>query len=335
MVATWPRAAMARAALSVAGPLAVGMVTDQLRPATVVSLGALLAVFEDRYRWVGHRARRMPLPPLAGAAGILAGAALLDRGWVTALGLAVVAFVSGVWSARGGLASPAGLQFLLLAVVASALPLPGGGAIGAAGLFLLGAFVHIGLTLAAPHAYRNRELLPEPLGTDPWRYGGWLAVAIGVAEVLAHVVDLPRSYWVAVTIALVVKPDFGPILQRAAHRAGGTVVGVALGGGILAVDPPDAVLVAIVGMLAALVALGIRTTFLLVTAAVTPIVLIKADLLTDEDFSLVGARLLDSLVGCAIALAVGLAFEWESISWGRRPGRSASLRRPVRQPGHS
>jgi uncharacterized membrane protein YccC len=56
-----------------------------------------------------------------------------------------------------------------------------------------------------------------------------LAVVAGVAEVIAQAGGLPHGYWAALTVLIVLRPDYGSTLQRGLQRAGGTLVGAGLG----------------------------------------------------------------------------------------------------------
>ena len=51
----------------------------------------------------------------------------------------------------------------------------------------------------------------------------------GVAEVIAQAVGLPHGYWAALTVLIVLRPDYGSTLQRGLQRAAGTVLGAGLG----------------------------------------------------------------------------------------------------------
>ena len=72
------------------------------------------------------------------------------------------------------------------------------------------------------------------LSAASWRYGLRLALCIGIAQVLVSLVAVPRSYWVALTITFVLKPDFGSVFSRALLRALGTVAGLVVAAAVLA-----------------------------------------------------------------------------------------------------
>ncbi len=64
-----------------------------------------------------------------------------------------------------------------------------------------------------------------------------LMACVGVAGVITEVLPLSRSYWVVLTVVIVLKPDFGSVFVRALQRGIGTVLGAVLGAVILVVVP--------------------------------------------------------------------------------------------------
>jgi uncharacterized membrane protein YccC len=56
-----------------------------------------------------------------------------------------------------------------------------------------------------------------------------LAVVSAIAEVIAIATDLPHGYWAALTIFIVLRPDYSSTFYRGLQRAAGTVVGAGLG----------------------------------------------------------------------------------------------------------
>ena len=66
-------------------------------------------------------------------------------------------------------------------------------------------------------------------GRLAWTFTIRLMVCVGVAAVASEVLPLQRSYWVVLTVAIVVKPDNGSVFARALRRGIGMIVGVVLG----------------------------------------------------------------------------------------------------------
>src|SRR5271166_5700221 len=85
--------------------------------------------------------------------------------------------------------------------------------------------------------------------------GGWLGqtfairlmICIGVAAATSEVLPLQRSYWVVLTVAIVLKPDYGSAFARALQRGIGTILGAVL----LAVVPYGPLLLIPMAVLAA------------------------------------------------------------------------------------
>ena len=151
--------------------------------------------------------------------------------------------------------------------------------------------------------------------------GGWigrtftirLMVCIGVAAVVSDVLPLQRSYWVVLTVAIVLKPDYGSVFARALQRGIGTIVGAVLGAAILAVVPYGPLLLIPMAVLAAGLPFGRSRNFGLVATFLTPLVVLLIDLLAPGGWRLALDRLIDTMLGCAIVLLIGYA-PWP-MSW--------------------
>ncbi|MEV5277391.1 FUSC family protein [Streptomyces sp. NPDC051994] len=470
----WP--AVARAAVALAAPLAVGMATGQAAYGALASMGALSGVIGDTADAYRMRIFNIAVPQFFGAVGVTVGSLAFGHGWLAVGALTLVALVSGMISSIGAVASVSGLLLLLNAVVGAGLPMPGPWwkapmLLGLGGLFVLllsllgwplrrteperaavaGTYravaeaieaaatdaydtrrqsvtqslntaydlilsrrarehgrrgelvrllaqlnvviplveaapaVHLrgwGVDSAIPAAVRqladaveegrtdSPELrLPAPAtpaehaldtalrhafavvhDADPdrtniddrlgrpaalrirvrragrnvllsgasWRYGLRLALCIGLAQVLVSVIPVERSYWVALTIVFVLKPDFGSVFARALTRAIGTALGLVIAAGVLANVPRGWWDVPVMMVLAALIPAFSAKGYAFQTAAITPVILLLSDVLNHQGFNLVMPRLWDSLIGCAIALVAGYLL-WPE-SWHTRIG---------------
>ncbi|MFJ3904335.1 FUSC family protein [Streptomyces sp. NPDC090025] len=154
------------------------------------------------------------------------------------------------------------------------------------------------------------------LSESSWRYGLRLALCIGLAQALVSIIPVPRSYWVALTVTFVLKPDFGSVFSRAVLRALGTAAGLILAAPVLAAVPRGWWDVPVMLVLAALIPAFSAKGYAFQTAAITPVILLLSDLLNHQGFHLVLPRLYDSLIGCGIALIAGYLL-WPE-SWHTR-----------------
>jgi uncharacterized membrane protein YccC len=150
-------------------------------------------------------------------------------------------------------------------------------------------------------------------GRFAWTFTIRLMVCVGVAAVASEVLPLQRSYWVVLTVAIVVKPDYGSVFARALQRGIGTVAGAVLGAVILAAVPYGPWLLLPMAVLAAGQPYGRLCNFGLVATFQTPMVVLLIDLLAPAGWRLAEERLADTLLGCAIVLLAGYA-PWPS-SW--------------------
>ncbi|GAA3128367.1 FUSC family protein [Streptomyces rectiviolaceus] len=156
------------------------------------------------------------------------------------------------------------------------------------------------------------------LSSASWRYGLRLALCIGIAQSLVSLIEVPRSYWVALTVTFVLKPDFGSVFSRAVLRALGTAAGLVVAAAVLSQVPRGWWDVPVMLVLAALIPAFTPRGYGYQTAAITPVILLLSDVLNHQGFGLVVPRLVDSLIGCAISLVAGYLL-WPE-SWHTRIG---------------
>ncbi|MEU5631167.1 FUSC family protein [Streptomyces rishiriensis] len=473
------RPAVARAALAMALPLAIGLASGHTAYGAIASMGALSGVIGDTADAYRMRILNIAIPQLFGAVGVTLGSAVYGHGWLAVAAVTGVALLSGMISTIGAVASVSGLLLLLNSVVGAGLALPGpwwlapllmtGGGLlvlllallawplrsgvpertavaaayrtvadllAACGSQVPGAYEDARHTVtqslnqsydlvlarrtghhgrsseltrlvavlnaitpvveAAPAAHLNGRPLPaevpeavlhlaravetgftgpvglrlpdpgtetaravdhalrhaaevvaapdlDPRGLDDrlgrpaglrvraaraarevalsaasWRYGLRLALCIGLAQVLVSIVPVPRSYWVALTITFVMKPDFGSVFSRALLRALGTVAGLVVAAAVLSQVPRGWWDVAAMLLLAPLIPALTPRGYGYQTAAITPVILLLSDILNHQGTALLLPRLVDSLIGCGIALVAGYLL-WPE-SWHTRVG---------------
>jgi uncharacterized membrane protein YccC len=139
-----------------------------------------------------------------------------------------------------------------------------------------------------------------------------LMACIGAAAVVSEVLPLQRSYWVPLTVAIVLKPDQGSVFARALQRGIGTIVGAVAGAVLLALVHGTWLLIPF-AVLAGLLPYGRARNYGLMATFLTPLVVVLIDLLSPGGWRLAEDRLIDTLIGCAIVLLVGYA-PWPT-SW--------------------
>lgn len=153
---------------------------------------------------------------------------------------------------------------------------------------------------------RLRDLADQTVANpDSRAFAVRLALCMSIAEILRQNLPIPRPYWVLLTVAIVLKPDFGSVFARAVQRTVGTVLGVLLGALLLTVLPHNGWMLVPMAVVAGAVPWALAANYGLVAVFLTPLVLILLDLASRGGSELVAARVVDTLVGCAIVLVFG------------------------------
>lgn len=140
-----------------------------------------------------------------------------------------------------------------------------------------------------------------------------LAGSVAVGQGLGTILPGRRSYWIPMTICLVLKPDFGTTFSRGVLRLGGTFIGLVFTTALFHLFQPD---------LETQIALVAATTFVLrclgpanygiLTAAVSALVVLLIAATGVHPKEVIAARGLNTAAGGAIALLAYLVWPtWE------------------------
>jgi uncharacterized membrane protein YccC len=159
-------------------------------------------------------------------------------------------------------------------------------------------------------------------GPQTWLYVARLTLCVTAAETLSTQVEMERSYWMLLTVAIVMKPDFGSVFVRAVQRSLGTLAGVVLAGGLLALHPSKPLVVVLMAVLIGSVPYAMARNYGLFTLLLTPFTLLLVDSTGTAGGDVIGARLLDTVVGCAICLVLGFLL-WPE-TWRPLVGRTVA-----------
>ncbi|MDB5207719.1 MAG: hypothetical protein JWR72_2794 [Flavisolibacter sp.] len=122
-----------------------------------------------------------------------------------------------------------------------------------------------------------------------------------------------HSYWILLTIAFILKPAFSLTKQRNVERILGTVAGAAIGVAVLYFIPNETALFIIMLLLMIATYSFMRTNYLLMVICVTPYVFILFTFLGVPFQQVAKERILDTLIGCAIAFSAAYILfpKWE------------------------
>ncbi len=160
----------------------------------------------------------------------------------------------------------------------------------------------------------SRHLTPE---SALFRHAVRMSIVLCVGYAFIQVTGLQRGYWILLTSLFVCQPNYNATRRRLALRIIGTLLGVAIGLPVLWLVP------SLEGQLALIVITGVlffafrNVQYAHATVFITMLVLLCFNLL-GEGFVVALPRIVDTLIGCAIAWAA-VSFIWPDWRFRRLP----------------
>lgn len=160
------------------------------------------------------------------------------------------------------------------------------------------------------------EILKENLSlkSSGFRHSLRLTLAAVLGFLVAHLLQLHYSYWVLLTIIVILKPTYSVTRERNYQRLLGTIIGALGGLGLLLLIPSQNGQFAAMIVLMILTYTFVRTKYLASVIFMTGYIMIFFYLLHSHNFYIVFKhRMIDTLVGSTIALIAAYAFvpSWE------------------------
>ncbi|WP_250538035.1 MULTISPECIES: FUSC family membrane protein [unclassified Caballeronia] len=150
------------------------------------------------------------------------------------------------------------------------------------------------------------------MASPSFRHALRVTIAVGIGYWLGRLLPLTNAYWIVMTTVIILKPGYSLTKQRNTQRIIGTAIGCAVTIAlILFVKEPHILLVV---MFASMV---MSYSLLLFNYAASVVftssyVLLMFHLLAPGSLRLIGERAIDTVVGCAIAIAASHLFPyWE------------------------
>ena len=142
--------------------------------------------------------------------------------------------------------------------------------------------------------------------------GARIGLCVGLATALAILLHPPEhAFWIPLTVAVVLRPEYGAVLVRAVHRFLGTVVGVVAVAVLVTLTATPAWLALAAALALGGAAFAAPRVYGLAVVGITGSALLSVAV-GDPQGVQVWARLLDTALGCALALVVGV------LLWPRR-----------------
>ncbi len=159
------------------------------------------------------------------------------------------------------------------------------------------------------HQDIDLKLLLENLNwkSNTFRHAIRVSIATTAGFIVAQFFPLGHSYWILLTIIVILKPNYGLTRKRNYDRLLGTVAGAAIGALILYFIRDRHVIFVLMVILMILAYSFMRTKYLVFVMLMTPYILILFYLLNPLHFgAVIGDRLLDTAIGSGIAFLANL-----------------------------
>jgi len=142
------------------------------------------------------------------------------------------------------------------------------------------------------------------LESTAFRHAIRLAASILIGESLGRMLGITRSYWIPMTIVIVLKPDFASTFSRGVLRLAGTFAGLVLATGLFHALPPtvSAQIAAIAALMFVVRCLG-PAHYGILAASVSALVVFLVSLTGVSPKEVIAARAVNTAIGGVIALA--------------------------------
>jgi uncharacterized membrane protein YccC len=156
------------------------------------------------------------------------------------------------------------------------------------------------------------------LGSAAFRHAIRMTVCVVLGTMVGHALDWRRSYWLPMTIVIILKPDFTSTFSRGVLRLGGTYAGLLLATGLFhSLSPGLAAKVALIAIFSFVVRCWGPANYGVLVTALTALVVLLFTVTGSAPGPVMVARALNTTLGGVIALtAYGLWPTWESSQIG-------------------
>ncbi len=151
-----------------------------------------------------------------------------------------------------------------------------------------------------------------------------VGVAAGAGLLIAYRLQLPHPIWIPLTTLVVLQPNFGGTWSRSVGRTAGTLAGAALASGLLLALPGPFGITLAIATLTFVTFLFFPKQYAISVTCLTALIILMLSRIAAGDWSNVIGRIVDTLIGTSIALAVGFALWpiWERHQMPEQLGRA-------------
>ncbi|TFZ48362.1 hypothetical protein E5C26_23035 [Serratia proteamaculans] len=141
-----------------------------------------------------------------------------------------------------------------------------------------------------------------------------LGVTLAAGSSLGMIFNLPKPYWILLTIMLVSQNGYNATRVRIQHRALGTLAGLVIAAGLLQLQLPEAETLGVMLVITLLAYLVSRKNYGLAVIGFTVTAVYTLQLLALNGTNFLVPRLIDTLIGCVLVFGstIWLWPQWQS-----------------------
>ena len=183
--------------------------------------------------------------------------------------------------------------------------------------------------LRMPTAAQRRASWRRTMGSlIGWQFTVRVVVGLALADGVRLAFPAHHYGWIVLTVALLTQRPIEHLPVKLLQRTGGTLAGVLVTWGILALAPPPLAIGLTICSLAAAAYLARTRNYLLYACLSTPVILLVLDLGKPIQAALLADRVIATVIGAAIVIALNLLLDrLTAVSGGAR-----TLQRPLTPP---
>ncbi|MET3711016.1 hypothetical protein ABIC65_001718 [Sphingomonas trueperi] len=321
--------ALAIGALGMAVPVALGLLLGQPHAGFLIGLGAVLLAGGPAEASVAGSDRAMRLLTMAlPALAAVATATLLARLPAADPAMILMVAIAALSVNYSRPLAAAAIRFNIYCVLGMTL-IEGSTAHGAGSalVFGLGALWNILLRLLLDPRGQAESALVQPQRRQPspaqrrahfrkqlhslagWQFSLRLAIGLGIASMLRHAFPTHHFAWLVLTVPLLTEHGIVPLPLKTLQRLLGTFGGVALAWLLFALAYGPIALGIVAAVLATLVPVARARSYLLYAILSAPLILLVIDIGHPATTALLVDRMVATLIGGAIVVALNLAFD--------------------------
>ena len=135
-----------------------------------------------------------------------------------------------------------------------------------------------------------------------FRHALRLSVAVVAAYLLGSLLDIKNAYWIILTLIVIMRPNYGLTRERSLNRIIGTIIGAAVAA-LIIFTTQNIIVYGVLAVLSLTFAFSlIQQSYKVGAAFITLHVIFVYALLQPNAFSVIGYRVLDTLIGAILAV---------------------------------